>query len=183
MPRLYELASFYRQLQEVIEEQGGEITPEQESALLSYQDHINAKVDALRSMMVESRGWADIYKKEIQLLAGIKAHHERAEANFRRLILQGMEIAGVTEAGSRVPMKIYPNARPSFDWEIGVPIPPPFQKVRIELDREKAYESWKAGFTVEGLKVDHSRHVRERFRDVKGKGDTNADDTSSDDSY
>lgn len=170
--RLYDIATYYRLLDEQISEQGGEITPEQEAELKAYSDGIDDKVDALRALMKEAqnsaavfRARAELFLSEIRELTSSAMAEEARESNYKRLIVEGMQQAGVKVAGKRLPMRLQDGGRPKVEWIAlpGTPIPIELQRVKIDLDKDKALEAWKAGFEYPGVKVTKTVTVRPKY--------------------
>lgn len=171
MPNLHELASFYRSLEADVIANDGEFTDEHLERLASYDDSFDNKVDALRVIMKEHEAEASKFKGEAEELASIQRAYEASSERIKRWIISGMENAGKSVAGKRVPLRLVRNAQAKYEWTSNEAIPEPFRKVTIELDTRAvdAYYRSTKGHLPDGVSRNVGNHIRVAGIPKKGK--------------
>src|SRR5688500_2239291 len=99
MPTGREIASFYRMLQEAIDEAQGELTPQMEEDLKSYEDSMDAKVEAIDAMIKDAEMWRQRFKSEKDSFA-VREKQKDNEINRLKYVLKTMlEESGLPKAG------------------------------------------------------------------------------------
>jgi hypothetical protein len=173
---LRDLASFYRELQDQIELNDGEITEDILEALNQCEDDIDSKVDAIAVLISDATMWADRHKADAEESKHME-HVKRNQAKrMKDWIRDNLDAAGIEKAGRKYPHVVRDASMPLFKWnKIGEPIPEEFQKVvpaLVKLDVQKCRDAWKAAdrssmFLPDGVSVSRGRFAQAAYRRSK----------------
>jgi FtsZ-binding cell division protein ZapB len=146
------------------ESEDGELTPDQAAALDRVLGKLQEKVRSVVGVIRHLEMLADGCKDEKDRLASRQRSLSRQVDSLKEYLLRCMadeETARiVTDIGtvSRVA-----NSRPSIRWAWTDREPPEeFQRVKVELDGQKAYEAYKAGTLPDGFLVETGESLRVR---------------------
>ena len=159
--RLYELPEALRALDEEIEANGGELTPELEARLDELAGNSAELVDRVCALIREHVHKAGVEYEEAAYFHR-KAKASEAVANrLKRYLSDTMARVGYDRLeGDRFKVRIQKNGTPSIKWEGFGDIPTEFARVSVELDGTKAREAWKNGTLPLGFTVQVGTHVR-----------------------
>lgn len=162
-PKLYQLPEEWALIDlELDSIEGGEVPPE----ILERMDRLDGtladKTDSIAMMARQALANADAIGEEIRRLQAMKRREEnRAEGlkSYLMHCLRRMDLDG--SKGRIFRVRIQRNSAPSIAWRGPGDPPEAFQRVRVELDGEKAREVVKAGGMLpEGFEVKHGEHLR-----------------------
>lgn len=95
MASLYELQGTMLQIEQVLDENGGELTDELAELLTDTELSIRQKADGYRAIMAKFSDKADAVDKEIKRLQDIKKTAKNAEKRLKEYILGIMGIYGI----------------------------------------------------------------------------------------
>lgn len=171
MLALYSIPLAYRELADQITDAGGELTPEMESRLAAlegdYTQGIEYKALLSRELKAEAAAIAEEGKRLMARSAGLANTAERflrdAESVMKAFEQTTGESAKVKT--KLITVWLQDASRPSIRWEKKdgetlAPIPVEFQRIKIELDSDKALAQHKAGGLPDGFTVELSRTIR-----------------------
>jgi hypothetical protein len=160
--RLYELPAAFRQVDDVIAEMGGELSPELEQYLDSLVATLEDKTDNICALIRERNAQGDALKAEADFFAAkARAAHNVAE-RLKDYLKTNLEKAGrLRMAGTRFTARVQKNGVPTITWTGAGDPPDEFCRVMIELDGKSVQESYRSkGWLPEGFSVVHGTHLR-----------------------
>jgi hypothetical protein len=88
--RLYDLVSEYKQIEEMLYESGGEITPEIESLLQVNKENLEEKLDNMAKVVANLEGDINACEGEIHRLASMKLSKELAIRSIKKAMLTAL---------------------------------------------------------------------------------------------
>ena len=94
---LYQLTTEYKQLESILIENEGELTPELEQALQINQDQLQAKGISYGYVIKSIEAESDIIDAEIKRLTQLKKVRDNAVERLKTTLKQAMEMYGVLE--------------------------------------------------------------------------------------
>lgn len=157
---LYEIADEYRAIDALLDESGGELTPEIEDALLVLESRVSDKVDAIgaliREAMVEHEGYA-IEANRLRSRAMIA---QKKADRLKEYLLGSLKAIGFDKIkGLRFTARVATASTPTITWTGQCDPPEAYQRVRVELDGKAAHEAFKAGLLPDGFKVSRTEYL------------------------
>jgi hypothetical protein len=157
---LHEIPAAYRALDDLLNETGGEVTPEVEKFQASIEGTLSEKVDCYGSMEAEAEGEISALKLEETRLSDMRQAVIRRRDAHRKAIFDALKAAGEGSVkGARYRARLAKSSVPSIRWAGDSPIPRAFARVKVELDGKKAKEAHDAGNLPNGFTVTFSEHV------------------------
>lgn len=162
---LYDIVGSLKLVQDMIEEAGGEITPEAEAMLLQLSAALPAKVEGICKVIRHFELDEVVIREEIQRLNDRKAVASNAAARLKAYLKMNMESLGETKIKTHLFLaSICKNSQPTICIGDDVEIPGEFAKVvtTTSLDREKVIEAWKTdpGSVPMCIRVTTGSHLR-----------------------
>jgi hypothetical protein len=94
---LYQLTTEYKQLESILIENEGELTPDLEQALQINQDQLQAKGISYGYVIKSIEAESDIIDTEIKRLTQLKKTRDNAAERLKTTLKQAMEMYGVLE--------------------------------------------------------------------------------------
>ena len=94
---IYQLTTEYKQLESILIENEGELTPELEQALQINQDQLQAKGISYGYVIKSIEAESDIIDAEIKRLTQLKKVRDNAVERLKTTLKQAMEMYGVLE--------------------------------------------------------------------------------------
>lgn len=94
---LYQLTTEYKQLESILIENEGELTPDLEQALQINQDQLQAKGISYGYVIKSIEAESDIIDAEIKRLTQLKKVRDNAAERLKTTLKQAMEMYGVLE--------------------------------------------------------------------------------------
>lgn len=159
---LYHLPDAFKQLEHLIEQADGELTPELESTLDALQCTLQQKHDGICGLVRQFTADADAAKAESDRLAQLaQVRRNRADRLKRYLMetLQRLDMPGLETAHWKTQVAKSPLAV-SFHGDPGE-LPERLARVTIAPDCKAALEMHKSGELLpEGFSVKQSYHLR-----------------------
>jgi hypothetical protein len=164
--RLYDLGLALRNIDDLIEEAGGELTAEVEEALSCLTDGFTEKAERIALLIQERLRRAEAVASEAKRLAALALTSERAADSLKAYLARCLEAAGIDRFDGRLArVSLCQNGRPSIRWAgPAESIPEPFRKTVVEhrLDGSAALEAHRSGTLPDGFEVVLGKHVRIR---------------------
>lgn len=158
--KLYEIASEYRRIDEMLDESGGELTPELEILLCSLDDALEAKIDAIGAMIREKIAEAGSLEDEASRLTLRAVVAWNSSARLKRYVLECLEGAGKLKAkGARFSASVRLASIPTIRWDGDGEIPDGFTRVKVELDGRKCIEMERQGLLPDGFRVERTKYL------------------------
>lgn len=97
MATLFQLTQQMQDIEDVLYETGGELTPEIEQEMNDTQEQLTAKVDNYNALLTKLKGQSSVLAAEIKRLTALKKTAENAEKNIKEHILEAMRMFGLTK--------------------------------------------------------------------------------------
>jgi len=161
--KLYELPSMYRQIDDLLDESGGEITEEIASRLADADATLESKVDAVCAIVRERLAAAAADATEAAFFAKRARVHENSAERLRTYLQDCLAACGLDRAaGQRFSARLQQNGTPSIVWAGEGPPPEAFTKTTTVLDGLAAQRAYREGTLPEGFAVEHGQHLRIR---------------------
>ena len=162
---LYDLPDAIREVEALIIEADGEITPDIEAQLEAFEGEFERKAEYLALLSREAKAEAAAVKLEEDRLKARRTAAENRERRLKDYLHVCMIRMGIPKIdGDRAKVAIQNNGRPSITW-MGEDdaIPDEFRRVSVSLDGTAVYNEWRAGAELpEGFRVEVGTHVRVR---------------------
>jgi hypothetical protein len=95
--KLYEIATEYKNIVDLIIDAGGEITPEQEEQLNGLQQAIDIKATNIAHIVLQADDEIDILQKHIDRLEQLKLARINAIKGIKKYLINAMQYTGVKE--------------------------------------------------------------------------------------
>ncbi len=95
MATLYQLTQEFLDIEDVLYESGGELTPELETALTETRESLMAKVDSYNALIQKLGSMADSASSEIARLGKLKKTAENAQKRLKERIIYHMNEFGI----------------------------------------------------------------------------------------
>lgn len=155
MPRMYELVEEVRQVLAAIDENGGEMTDEQERILAEAYPAIEDKAEAYAAIIKEFEHDMDAIQIEIGRMQRRKKSLEQAADRLREVLRVSMIVAQIdTCKGLRFTVSLSKASRPTIKWTLKDQEPPEgFRKIEVKPDNDAAYQAWKRNELPEGFEA------------------------------
>lgn len=159
--QLYQLSDSIRQILST-EDSDGELLPAFADELGKLDMQFNEKSLEIAAYVKEVQAEAEGVKLEAVRLKERQTRLERKADWLKAYLLENMEKLGVQKIpGLLVSLRIQKNSRPSIFVEEGKTIPEEYQRIKVELDGQKAYTDWKEiGTLPDSIMVKEGRHLR-----------------------
>lgn len=160
---LYQLAQEWREIDEALDDSGGEITPEVEAKLKALEGSTGRKIDAIGTLRAESKARQAAYREEVQRLQKMIAAEERKQEWQAAYVRQCLEAAGVDKLkGDKFSARIQVNSAPSVRPTVEpLSLPEEFQVWTVEANKAAALDYFKAnGVAPEQFVIERGTHVR-----------------------
>lgn len=162
--KLYDILHGLRVVEAMIDNAGGEITPETEAALAGLEGSLETKCDNIAALIDEAEADVTANQDRANRFAA-KARMAGNKADRLKEWLKGaLEAAGRDKVkGERFAVAVQQNSAPSIRWD-GEPwtMPEQFTRIRVEPDGDRIKEAHKAGTLPEGFTVKRGTHLRIR---------------------
>jgi hypothetical protein len=160
---LYEIGTELQRLQDLLEESGGELSPELETHLEAIDLADSTKVQSYCHLIRNLDARAEAKRAESRRLAESSAKDVRAVDRLKARLHEHLGRTDRTSIDAGVfTVKLIRNSVPSVKYD-GDPRSLPHQLVRLEcaLDREAVLKTWRAGHPLpEGITVTQGAHLR-----------------------
>lgn len=160
--KLWEVGDKLDEITRLIMEADGEIDAAIEARLDELEGAFEAKVERIALKIRELKVNGLAAKAEADRLNGMSKAFTNAAKRLQHYLYFEMQRLNRTSVATNLcKVNVVPNSRPSIKWD-GDPkkAPMAFQKFKVEIDGNYAYEQWKEGRLPEGFIVEEGSHVR-----------------------
>lgn len=162
---LYDLTAEWLEIEDLLIENGGELTAELEERLAAVQGGIEERTDAICAVVQRLTRAAEAAKAEADRLTALARSRQNSADRLKRYLLDRLTDIGREKVETnRFVVRVQQNGRPSIAWELDPELlPAELQRVTVALDGTAAYERWKRGEPLPpGMEVTVGRHLRIR---------------------
>jgi hypothetical protein len=157
---LIELDAEYAELVRQIEEQGGEVSPDQERSLDTYVGRMVAKADYYINVTNMINAGDDYCDQMIAKFRAKKLSIERERERWERAMIQHLDNMGINcQEGELGKVRIAQSESVECDID-ALPISYKRTKTIVEPDKKAIKEAWKNGVEVAGATKNVKRYIR-----------------------
>lgn len=161
---LIQIAQDSAALEELLQEEGGELTETLETFLAEIETGLTTKADGYYSMIDHLGSTAERYRKRSEAYRAAAKSAENVVDRMKERIHAAMQIMGVQEIeGKSIRFKIQ-NSPASLKIEDGAKLPADMTIVTVTPDSSKIKAALKAGESIPGCRLEQSTHVRSYLR-------------------
>ena len=158
---LFHLTQEYLQIANILEENGGELTPELEEALELNQEAVQVKGVNIAFVIKKYDSEIEPYKKEIERLQQAVKAKENAKERLKSYLKSNMERLGITEIKGEIMTIRLQNSRSSVEIVDKDSIPKKFLNKKIDIvpDKKAIKEALDSGQKVKGVELKESKSL------------------------
>lgn len=158
---LYHITSEQLRINELLEESGGELTPEIEEALIINEENFIAKSEGYIETIAKYKALAEAAKVRIEEYQRIKRTAENIEKRLKERMQWAMEVMGrdKVEVGLR---KLSLRSSTAVNITDEVRIPNQYIKVETSVDKMALKKDLQAGLVIEGAELVTNRNLQIR---------------------
>ena len=158
---LYHITSEQLRINELLEESGGELTPEIEEALIINEENFIAKSEGYIETIAKYKALAEAAKVRIEEYQRIKRTAENIEKRLKERMQWAMEVMGrdKVEVGHR---KLSLRSSTAVNITDEVRIPNQYIKVETSVDKMALKKDLQAGLVIEGAELVTNRNLQIR---------------------
>lgn len=158
---LFQIQSEYLQLAEILEDNGGEITPELEDQLNINQEQLQLKGVNYALVVRQLDGEAEIIKNEIDRLTKLKKSKENAAQRLKDTLKGAMELYGIQSIkGDLINITLRNNsAGVVIENESDIPKDYITEKVVTTPDKKAIKAAIDSGIEVKGAYLTYSKSL------------------------
>lgn len=158
---LYEITQQQQELNNLLEESYGELTPELEQALELNLDNFSVKAEGYVKAIKNYKAESDAIAEEIRRLQDKKKVCENAVDRMKTALSDSMNVFGMSKVQAGL-FKISLTTSKAVNIIDEDAIPQNYKKVKYEVSKTEIKKAIEAGETVEGaeIKENHSITIR-----------------------
>jgi hypothetical protein len=158
---LYHITSEQLRINELLEESGGELTPEIEEALIINEDNFIAKSEGYIETIAKYKALAEAAKVRIEEYQRIKKTAENIEKRLKERMQWAMEMMGrdKVEVGLR---KLSLRSSTTVNITDEDHIPNQYIKVETSIDKMALKKDLQAGLVIEGAELVKNQSIQIR---------------------
>ena len=157
---LIQIAQDSAALEELLQEEGGELSETLETFLAEIETGLSTKADNYYAMMDHLNATGERYRKRSEAYRAAAKSAENVVERMKERIHAAMKLMGVQEIeGKSIRFKIQ-NSPASLVLDGSAPLPPDMTIVTVTPDSAKIKAALKAGETVPGARLEQGTHVR-----------------------
>lgn len=158
--KLYEIATELEAAIDAIEAAGGELTPDVEDALSSWDEAFDRKVERTVHVIRNFEATAEAIKKEAQRLTALASARSKVADSLRDYLRNQMQrIARDRVDLTTVTVRRVRHHTPSIKWTaVGDP-PPSLTRTEVKLDSGLVKAAWQADALPDGFEVSFSEYI------------------------
>ena len=158
---LYEIAEDQRLLNEMLEANGGELTPEIEEAMQITEENMTAKAEAYGATIAEYDAQAEICASEIKRLMAYKKTCENVSKRMKERLSDAM-LAFNTEKLNAGTFRFSFRKSTSVAIDDETLIPEQYFKVERTLSKKELSEALKGGVMIAGARLEQKQTLQMR---------------------
>lgn len=157
---LYEIVGDLNAIAEVLNENGGELTPELEAQLDALEGAFEDKLARCALMAKNLAAESEKHKAEQERQYARQVQLTKSCAALKGYMKACMEARGVQKVAGIA--RIQANGQPSIAWTRPIEeLPAEYRRVRIEPDYKDVLTAIRAGEAIpDGFTVEHGSHLR-----------------------
>lgn len=158
---LYRITSEQLRINELLEESGGELTPEIEEAIMLNEENFIAKSEGYIEAIAYFKARQEAAKARIEEMQRIKKTAENAEKRLKERMQWAMEIMGrdKVEVGLH---KLSLRNTQVVNIISEAAVPNEFIKVETSIDKTKLKEALKMGAIIPGAELKNNQSIQIR---------------------
>src|SRR5690606_2881167 len=151
----------YRQIADILEQNGGELTPELEEALNNNQQALQVKASNIAFVIRDFDLDAEKIAKEIERLQKLQKSKLNAKERLKAYLKQNMEATGITEIKCDLVTVRLQNSRSSVEIIDKEKIPKKYLTKKIDFvpDKNSIKEALESGHTVKGVELKENKSL------------------------
>lgn len=158
--RLFEIGEVYRRIDAAIDEAGGEILPEVETALAAMDVLESEKVDAIACLIREAEAEEQAFRDEATIFTEKARLAEKKADRLKAYLLEHLKGRNLDKIkANRFTVRRGRSSTPTIRWVGDTPIPRDFARVKVELDSAKARAANAAGKLPANFEVSWTEFV------------------------
>lgn len=161
MSSLFHISQEYRQIADILEQNGGELTPELEEALNNNQQALQVKASNIAFVIRDFDLDAEKIAKEIERLQKLQKSKLNAKERLKAYLKQNMEATGITEIKCDLVTVRLQNSRSSVEIIDKEKIPKKYLTKKIDFvpDKKSIKEALESGQTVNGVELKKNKSL------------------------
>lgn len=158
---LYNITSEQLRINELLEESGGELTPEIEEALAINEDNFITKSEGYIETIAKYKALAEAADVRIKEYQRIKKTAENIEKRLKERMQWAMEVMGLDKVDMGL-HKLSFRSSTAVNITDEVRIPSQYIKVETKIDKESLKRDLKAGLVIEGAELVTNKSIQIR---------------------
>lgn len=155
---LYEITVEQQQLNALLEENGGELTPEIEEALKINLDNFNAKAEGYVKAIKNYKAEEDAIAEEIKRLQEKKRVNANAQARLKEALKNAMDTFDTPKVQAGL-FKVSLTKSEAVNIINEDAIPQEYKKVKYEVSKTDIKNAIKSGLVVEGAEIVENKSI------------------------
>lgn len=161
MSSLFHISQEYRQIASILEQNGGELTPELEEALNDNTQALQVKASNIAFVIRDFELDAEKIAKEIERLQKLQKSKLNAKERLKAYLKQNMEATGITEIKCDLVTVRLQNSRASVEIIDKGIIPKKFLSKKVDYVPDKASikEAIDSGQKVKGAELKENKSL------------------------
>ena len=161
MSTLYEITQDMESIILLLEENGGELTPEIEAALAITQDELTAKAESYAKVIFEYKAKEEALAKEIARLTARKKTAQNIQQRMRDRVAFALDTFAVDKMEAGAFRLSFRNSESVEITDINA-LPDRFIAVEKKADKKAILAAMKAGEAIDGAGITQNRSLQIR---------------------
>lgn len=158
---LFNIEQEYLSLAQTLTENGGELTPELEEALMINQANLETKSTNYGLVIKQMEYECDILDSELKRLQGLKKSRENAIDRLKHNISEAMKLYGYDKIETPVlKLSFRKSETVEIDNEMQVPDDYKVTKVSVTADKKLIKEAIKEGLEIPGAHIEVHQNLQ-----------------------
>ena len=158
---IYNIGAEQLRINEMLEETGGELTPEIEEALVLNEQNFAVKVDGYINTIAKYTDIEDAIANEIKRLSALKKTASNIKTNLKERLAYGMDMMGYDKLDLGLHKLSFRNST-AVNVTDETHIPAEYIIVETKVDKMKLKEALKNGETIQGAELVNNRSIQIR---------------------
>lgn len=155
---LYEITVEQQQLNALLEENGGELTPEIEEALKINLDNFNAKAEGYVKAIKNYKAEEDAIAEEIKRLQEKKRVNANAQARLKEALKTAMDTFDTPKVQAGL-FKVSLTKSEAVNIVDESLIPEEYKKIKYDISKTDIKNAIKSGLVVEGAEIVENKSI------------------------
>lgn len=161
MATLFNITAEQRRINDLLMENGGELTPELEEALIINAENFAIKVDGYATSIHKFESLAEAADAEIKRITAIKKSATNSAKRLKEALTYGMDVMGIDKAEIGLNKLSFRNTT-AVNITDETLIPAQFIKVETSPDKAAIKKALQSGILVEGTELVTNRNLQIR---------------------